>query len=178
MAKKREAMFMRKATETDVDELYRIHTSAIRDTCSSHYNHQQVTAWVGRQHPERYLPFVGDGEIIVAQNQNQEIVGFGHSTVDKLLSAEERDGLPTVQIRGLFVDPGYTAQGVGSQILKHMEDQAISDGALMLTVLSSINAIHFYERYGFFVFSKLVEQKVTDDISLKCRRMKKILKSE
>ena len=76
MAKQKDSISLRKAMETDTSELYRIHTNAIKETCSSYYNDQQVIAWVGRQNPERYLIFVMRGEIFVAQDKDGQIVGL------------------------------------------------------------------------------------------------------
>ena len=177
MAKQKEHISLRKAMEMDTSELYRIHTGAIKETCSSHYSEQQVTAWVGRQNPERYLPFVRRGEITVAQDEDGKIVGFGHAMPDDFLTPEERDGLQAVQIKGLFVDPKYVTQGIGSSILKYLEKEAVGEGAKMLTVRSSMNAINFYKKFGFVPFSELTELKVTDDIFFQCWKMTKKLKA-
>ena len=177
MAKQKESISLRKATEMDTSELYRILTSAIKETCSSHYNDQQVTAWVGRQNPGRYLIFVRRGEIIVAQEKDGLIVGFGHSTPDNMLTLEERDELQVVQIKGLFVDPKYITKGIGSRIMEYLEARAV-EGVEMLTVLSSMNAINFYTKCGFVPRSEFTELKVTDEIFLQCKKMTKKLKTE
>ena len=138
--------------ETDTSELYRFHTSAIKETCSSYYNDQQVTAWVGRQNPERYLIFVRRGEIFVAQDKDGQIVGFGHSMPDNMLTLEEKDGLQAVQIKGLFVDPKYISKGIGSRIMEYLEERAVEEGAEVLTVLSSINAINSTQNVDLSLF--------------------------
>ena len=178
MAKQKENISLRKATEADTSELYRIHTSAIRETCSSHYNEQQVTAWVGRQNPGRYLIFVRRGEIIVAQDKDGQIVGFGHSMPDSMLTLEEKDGLQAVQIKGLFIDPKYITKGIGSRIIEYLEERAVEEGAEMLTVISSMNAINFYTKCGFVPLSEFTELKLTDDIFLQCKKMAKKLQTQ
>ena len=177
MAKQKENI-LRKATEADTSELYRIHPSAIKETCSSYYNDKQVTAWVGRQNPGRYLLFVRRGEIIVAQDEDEQIVGFGHSMPDSMLTLEEKDGLQVVQIKGLFVDPKHISKGIGSRIMEYLEERAVEEGTEMLTVLSSMNAINFYTKCGFVPLSEFTELKVTDDIFLQCKKMTKKLMTE
>ena len=137
-----------------------------------------MTAWVAnKQNPERYLPFVRRGEIIVAQNEDGQIVGFGHSMPDNLLAPEEKDGLQAVLIKALYIDPNYVNQGIGSSILKYLEKEAVGEGAGMLTLRSSMNAINFYKKFGFVPFSEFKELKVTDDIFLQCCEMTKKLKA-
>ena len=62
--------------------------------------------------------------------------------------------------------------------MEYLEERAVEEGAEMLTVLSSINAINFYTKCGFVPLSDLTELKVTDDIFLQCTKMTKKLQTK
>ena len=77
MAKRTEVTFtIRKAVEIDKDDIYRVHTTAIRKTCSSHYSPNEVDVWVRRQSPDRYVGFLKGGEIVIAETQDKRVLGF------------------------------------------------------------------------------------------------------
>lgn len=111
---------VRNATEGDVDDIYNIHTEAIRKKCSSHYGTEDVDVWVARQNKANYLSFIA--EIVVAEKVGK-VVGFGHLTPNAGTDCKESDG-ETMQIRGLFVDPDCGVKGVGSVLMKEMEKRA------------------------------------------------------
>ena len=97
---------------------------------------------------------------------------------DSMLTLEEKEGLCAVQIKGLFVDSKHISKGIGSRIMEYLEERAVEEGAEMLTVLSSMNAINFYTKCGFVPLSEFTELKVTDDIFLQCKKMTKKLMTE
>lgn len=167
---------IRRAVETDVDEIYRIHTTAIQSTCSSHYGPEEIHAWASRQDPNRYLPFIRRGEIVVATDKDGTVLGFGHSVPDTILQQERnrQDSNSAVQIKGLFVDPQHNRKGVGVRLVSHLAKSATEQGATRLTVLSTLNAVDFYRKCGFDPF-EIVKHDVSYQVHLQSRKMIKNL---
>lgn len=158
---------IRNAIEGDEDDIYNIHTEAIKKKCSSHYGTEDVDVWVARQNKAKYLPSIAAREIVVAEKLGK-VVGFGH-----LLDCKESDG-KTMQIRGLFVDPDCGVKGVGSALMKEMEKRARDCSADCLIVQSSLNAVEFYRKCG-FIPVELTTHQMSEQSCLQCHKMMKKL---
>ena len=91
-----EYLTIRNGVEGDVDDIYNIHTEAIRTKCSSHYGTEDVDVWVARQNKAKYFPFIAAREIVVAEKLGK-VVGFGH-----LLDCKASEG-KTRETETLFV---------------------------------------------------------------------------
>ena len=65
---------IRAATEEDAENIYKIHTAAIRAKCSTHYSTEDVNVWVARQDTAKYLPFIKANEIIVAERAEEDFL--------------------------------------------------------------------------------------------------------
>lgn len=158
---------IRDAIEGDVDDIYNIHTEAIRKKCSSHYGTEDIDVWVARQNKEKYLPYIAAREIVVAEKLGK-VVGFGH-----LLDCKESDW-KTMQIRGLFVLPDCGVKGVGSALMKELEKRARDCSAYCLIVQSSLNAVEFYRKCGFIPL-ELTTHQMSEQLCLQCHKMMKKL---
>lgn len=163
---------VRNATETDVENIYKIHTEAIRKKCSSHYGTEDVNVWVARQEKAKYLPFIAAKEIVVADKEGK-VLGFGHLTSNTEARPKESDG-KTMQIRGLFVDPDCGVKGVGSELMKEMEKRARECESKCLIVQSSLNAVEFYKKCGFIPI-ELTTHQMSEQSCLQCHKMMKNL---
>lgn len=171
---------IRNAIETDVENIYRIHTEAIRKKCSTRYGAEDVTAWVVRLEKAKYLPFIAANEIIVAeisQNDREQpgkVVGFGHLIADTGADSKESSGGATMQIRGLFADPDCGVKGVGTALVKELEKRARECGAERINVNSSLNAVEFYKKCGFVALDMTTHQ-ISENSCLQCQKMIKKL---
>ena len=187
---------IRRAGKEDADDIYRIHTAAIREICSACYSEEEIKCWWTRQSRERYLPFIWANEMIVAvDGERDKIVGFGHlrsvappREVGKaFLGSEKQNKFPDqterqivgdkmerdIHIQGLFVEPESGGKGVGKALMESLERRALSEGAVQLTVYSTLNAVTFYEKCGF-----ACKENTTHEISrrsLQCWKMIKYL---
>lgn len=177
MAKNHEGTFnIRTAVEADKNDIYRVHTTAIRKTCSSHYGPEEVDVWVRRQNPDRYVEFLSRGEIVIAEAQDERVLGFGHSIPDTILNqgVDEQGKSCVMQVKGLFVDPEHHRKGVGGALMKYLENTASEQGAKALTVHATLNAVEFYKKCGFYP-SEAVEHQLSDEVRLQCWKMIKNL---
>ena len=163
---------IRSAIESDAERIYKIHTSAIRSKCSTHYSAKDIDIWISRQAKARYLPFIQANEILVAEvaEEDGKVIGFGHLTPDVNGSAEK-----TMQIRGLFVDPDCGVKGVGSSLLEELEKKARELTEVdTLVVHSSLNAVEFYKKCG-FIAQEITAHQMGEHSSLQCYKMIKKL---
>ena len=139
--------------ESDADEIYRIHTSSIRQVCASHYGAKEIGVWAAKQTRETYVPSLKNKEILVAKEHSGTLVGFIHYIVhNSEKSCEDSDyELQKVhtEIKGLFVDPSFVRRGIGKLLLEKVVTLATDGGAECLTVSASLNSVAFYKEMGF-----------------------------
>ena len=55
----------------------------------------------------------------------------------------------TAHIRHVAVDPDHLRLGIGRRLLNHSIDQAVAQGVRLIMCFSSLNAVEFYESFGF-----------------------------
>ena len=156
-------MTIRNAIEGDEDDIYSIHTEAIKKKCSSHYGTEDVDVWVARQNRAKCLPSIAAKEIVVAEKQGK-VVRFGN-----LLDCKESDG-KTMEIKRIFVDPDCGMKGVGSALMKEMEKRARDRSADSLIVQSALNAAEFYRKCGFISLG-LSTYHLSEQWCLQCHNM-------
>ena len=85
--------------------------------------------------PEWMKTTIKDKYFIVAVQDNQ-VVGTG--------------ALKDNELRSIFVDPFYQNEGVGRIIVQHLEQYALSKGYTSIFLESSITAVRFYEKLGYY----------------------------
>ncbi len=125
---------IRPATAEDRNALWQVHTQAIRQSAKSHYDAAQIEAWAGRLTPEGYRP---PDTYVIAEAEDGSVVGFGELN------------LQATEIKAVFVDPKFGRRGIGSHLLKALEDLAKRQGLTTLVLDASLNAVKFYERAGY-----------------------------
>lgn len=64
------------------------------------------------------------------------------------------------EIVGLYIDPEYAAQGLGSTIFHYLENELIKQGVTILKLNASFNAVQFYEKHGYHVVG-MTEDKLS-----------------
>ena len=135
---------IRRAVQGDKEAVWRVHGSAIRGTCSSHYPPEVIELWAGRLRPEKYTEAIDRYDFFVAE-EDGVVVGFGE------LGAEAGE------VQGLYVSPDVKGRGVGRELLRKLEETARAYGLKSLRLTSSLNAVPFYERAGFRAVGELTE---------------------
>lgn len=165
-----------KGSETDVDQIYHIHTSSIREVCSSHYGAKEIELWSGKQAKETYIPFLKNGEIIVAKG-GDTLVGFVHY-IQHNIEKNDRDskGSQWMEIKALYVDPRFIRRGVGKLLVEKVESLAKEKGAESLRVSSTLNAVPFYSKFGFCEVNRK-PHRITLQVSVECVCMIKDLET-
>ena len=161
---------LQEGNENDADEIYRIHTSAIREVCSSHYGAKEIELWTGKLSRETYIPFLKNQEIIVAK-EGGALVGFihhiEHSSENNNCKTDQKLPEIKVEIKGLFIDPAFIKRGLGRLLVGTVESLAKQKGAGCLTVSASLNSVQFYNKLGFHEVMRKAHQ-ITCQCTVQC----------
>jgi putative acetyltransferase len=133
-------MKIRRSTEGDAAELARLHRGTIRHVNSSDYSPAQIKAWAGRtsaakfrRHHQTHIRFVA--------TEQGKIIGFADFG---------KDG----SFGGLYVHKDFVGQGVGTKLIKKLEEMGKKSGVKVFEFLSTKTAKHFYERKGYLCLGK------------------------
>jgi len=99
-----------------------------------HYPPDVIASWMGERTPAFYEKLIANGLMVVAE-QGGTIVGF--------VDAEPGE------VTRLFVQPGVSGRGLGGHLLQIGIEQARRGHKGPIKVEATLNAVGFYERYGF-----------------------------
>ena len=127
---------IRRAGPEDVDDVHRIHTTAIREGASGHYEPEVVEVWVDAFNPETFPRNIDRMEFFVAELEDGRVGGF------------VAFDLATAEVDSVYVAPWGRGSGLGSFLLGFAEESARQAGLNDLWLDSSINAVGFYAAYG------------------------------
>ena len=122
----------RPARRGEGQAIYDVTAAAITGLAAGHYSAAQIANWMGGRDAAHYEQVIAGGAVRVAVRDG-EILGFV-------------DTAPGVVTR-LFVRPEAAGQGLGRCLLELGVAAALRDGCVRLE--STLNAVAFYERYGF-----------------------------
>ena len=156
-------LVIRRAGLADKEAIWRVHTAAIRETCKSHYTQEEIEAWAGALNPKGYGLSINTGDFFIAE-ENRAVVGFGQLNREK------------EEIEAVYVKPSCERRGLGSKILRTLEDAARAHGLKSLHLSSSLNAVGFYERAG-YAAQQETKHLLQSGIEIPCIHMVKVLKS-
>lgn len=114
-----------------------LHVASILAIPRNIYTQSEVEAWTHGKTPEIYIRIQEEtGEIfLVAADANDRPVGFVGYLGD--------------EIRGMYVDPAWQGEGVGTALMRRAEAAIIADGARRLRVHAAKSAYGFYEHLGY-----------------------------
>jgi GNAT superfamily N-acetyltransferase len=127
-------MEIRTATRDDAAAIHDLHTRSVKGLWGTHYSEAQIGGWIAGRSPEGYVPAISREELFVAE-ADSELLGFGHAANDS--------------VKAIFVDPDVAGTGVGTALLQHALAQIGKHGAGPTRLTSTLNAVGFYERFGF-----------------------------
>ncbi|RCJ40603.1 hypothetical protein A6770_37815 [Nostoc minutum NIES-26] len=152
---------IRLAQPQDRNRIFDIQRDAIQRLCSRDYSPEQIQGLLNDKHLDNWQ---GEDtkEIVLVAEIGETIVGF---------SAYSR-----YWVNAVYVDPKYVRQGIGTQLLKAIESDALSENINTLAVCASITAKPFYEGSGYQEFGETYILSSTG-IHIPCIRMQKWLSS-
>jgi N-acetylglutamate synthase-like GNAT family acetyltransferase len=156
----RMSFIIRTATTEDVPQLHELIELSIRQLSTDAYNPAQIEGSVGFVFgPDTQL--IADSTYFVAtpaDNPNL-IVGSGGWSFRKTLFGSDRapgrvparrdPSKEAASIRAIFVRPGFTRKGLGTQIMEHCEQAAIQAGFSKLEMGSTLTGLSLYSHCGY-----------------------------
>jgi len=133
-------MKIRRSAERDAAELARLHRGTIRHVNSRDYSPAQIKAWVGRTSAAKFRRSHQIHIRFVAVEKSK-IIGFADFG---------KDG----SFGGLYVHKEFVGKGVGTKLIKKIEEMGKKSGVNVFEFLSTKTAKHFYERNGYLCSGK------------------------
>ena len=154
-------MSIRRATDQDRQGIWIVHARAIREVCSQSYSEEQVTSWSGLLSPASYVAAIRERFLVVCEDANS-IAGFGQ--------LNQASG----EVEAVSVLPDRQREGIGTALLRSLEEAARAAGLTQLSLSATTNAVSFYEQAGYTRGASAVH-RLPNGVDLPCIRMSKAL---
>lgn len=154
-------MVIRSAKISDTEKIASTHKASIEALCSPSYNSQSIAGWIDIISPAIYESAIKDKIMILAE-ENGEVLGLG------ILDLEQGE------IGAIYVHPNAKGTGCGKQLLLELESIASKNNVDQLTLYSTINALGFYQHYGYVSKNKTFHE-LPNGTKLECFKMNKTL---
>ena len=151
---------IRKADRNDAQAAWGLRNAAINSQCTSYYPPESLRIWTEGEMTEQFVTTVADRFYVATLDDN--VVGTG--MID----------LESGKVDAIFVHPSKMRNGVGRQILSHLENLALEAGLDHVSLESTLNASTFYRACG-YVGETTAKYESPRGISLDCIPMKKSL---
>ncbi|QCC50992.1 GNAT family N-acetyltransferase [Halapricum salinum] len=130
---------VRTAKPGDAEAVLEVKRAAIEELAARAYTPVELEAWAPDDDAiEEYRSAMSADQfqILVAEDDDT-IAGYG------VLNAEQS------RVEALFVRPFWARLGIATRLLRQLEMSAAFDGCETLSVVSSLNAVGFYEALGY-----------------------------
>jgi N-acetylglutamate synthase-like GNAT family acetyltransferase len=130
---------VRTARPEDAGAVLDVKRAAINELATRAYTPVELEAWAPDDDAiEEYRSAMSaeQFQVLVAEDDGM-VAGYG-----VLNAAESR-------VEALFVRPFWTRSGIATRLLRQLEMSAAFDGCERLSVISSLNAVPFYESLGY-----------------------------
>ena len=152
---------VRRAREEDSEGVWRVHVRAVRGIANSYYMPEEIEAWASPRKPEHYIESIRNKEFYVAE-EGGAVIGFG--TLNHIEN----------EIEAVYVSPEVVRRGVGSTILRRLEERARDLGLKSLKMDASLNAVSFYRSAG-YESQKVMKHRLASGVEIGCVLMTKEL---
>ncbi len=121
-----------------------IHYRSVHDLDFVYYSQEILDNWSSVVDEKRIQQIITteDEEMRVIAEWNGKPVGLG-CVVPKLS-----------ELRGCYVRGNYNNKGIGKAVIQALEEIAIENGCLSLSLDSSLNAYEFYKKCGYDMIEK------------------------
>ena len=124
----------RRSVESDFPAVFGLVSASVSRLAPAPYDQKVVDTWMTGRAPEDYRSDCASGEIWIAEAGGAPI-GFAH-------------GVPG-EVKRLFVDAGHVGKGVGAGLMERALKDSLPGGAGTVKIDATLNAVPFYQRWGF-----------------------------
>jgi N-acetylglutamate synthase-like GNAT family acetyltransferase len=123
------------------------------------YSPEEIQAWAVPKEPESYEESIRTKEFFVAE-EDGIIIGFG------VLNQE------SAVVEAVYVSPAAGRRGIGLQLLRKLEESALSLAMEVISLNASLNAVPFYKRAG-YVAQEESKYRLSTGVEIACVPMVK-----
>ncbi len=146
-----------KAKISDVDILEKLIEKSAKSINSFYYSESEINAALGNAWTvDKQL--IIDKTYWIVKNSQEEIVGCGGWSKRRLLFGKSNNihsnnelipGVDSARIRAFFVHPNYTRMGIGKELLKKCETEAILKGFKSFELVATLSGEKLYTSNGY-----------------------------
>lgn len=131
---------IRAASAADAQAIFAAHLDSVLGLCGPAYSPAQLDAWFAGRSSEVHMPAIEAGRIWLAEQEGR-VDGFvGHAPGE---------------VTHLFVRPGAAGFGLGKRLFAFGIAKAAVGFEGPLTVVATLNALPFYQSFGFVPVEEL-----------------------
>ncbi|MGD2122193.1 MAG: GNAT family N-acetyltransferase, partial [Gemmatimonadota bacterium] len=138
-----------------------VHSVAIRAKAFEAYEPEVVEVWVDAFNPQNFPKNIERMEFYVAELQDGRIGAFLAFDLD------------STEIDSVYVAPWGRGLGLGSFLLGFAEEKGRLAGLESMWLDASLNAVSFYEKYGWVEVEK--HSRIRKGVAIPVVRMEKVL---
>ncbi len=154
-------MKIRHFRDSDAEQIVKLVNQVTKQVNSQDYSEKQIEALTAHD-PDSIVEFANRENIFyIVALEDDEIVGAGNIDLDN------------GEVKGIFVHPEHLRKGLGTSLLKKMEEKARNSNLEKLHVNSTITAKEFYESRSFEVVEETTQE--TNGVELQTYKMEKTL---
>ena len=175
---------LRAATEGDIPGLHRLIEASIRGLQRDDYTPEQIEGAIGNA-LGLDTQLIADGTYFVVEDgAGGELIACGGWSFRRTLfgsdgAARRESGVldparDAAKIRAIFVHPGFARRGLGSRVLRHVEQAAAGAGFRRLEMGSTLTGVALYTLRG-YIAEERVEVPLPNGAALPVVRMTKRL---
>jgi putative acetyltransferase len=155
---------IRPAVPADAEGVSRVLFEAVRRTAAPFYPPDIIESWATppdeTRHAQVRSAIAGQDELCLVAERDGEVVGFG-----SIIPASG-------ELRAVYVHPDAGRSGVGSALLRDLEQLATARGLPELHMDASLNAEAFYAHHGYQVIERGIHP-MSSGGQMACVKMRK-----
>ncbi|MGC1503305.1 MAG: GNAT family N-acetyltransferase [Sulfitobacter sp.] len=125
----------RSGQPSDSQMMLKVHTAAILELGRSEYTPEECQSWAHGLTLQGYQSAMARGECFIVAVRGGKIIGFC--------------SFDSNEIMGLFVAPDSARLGVGTRLLKQVEENIRAIGAEHIFLDAALSAVSFYSASGY-----------------------------
>ena len=124
----------RRSTLDDAQSVFVLVSASVRRLTPTPYSAEVVATWMSGRVAADYNQDCRNQEIWIAESMGHPI-GFSH-------------GVPG-EVKRLFVDANHIGKGAGAGLMRLALDDAMAQGTTTVRIEATLNAVPFYQAWGF-----------------------------
>lgn len=159
---------IRKFEDKDLDELSSLISRVLREINIETYSKEIIEALVETNTPNKLSKFARkeDNLVLVCLTDREQI--YDKDNFSKIVGTVS---LVKNRVRKLYVDPDYQRRGIGTKLVREIEQKAVERGYSYVFLTADPDVVGFYQKLG---YKKQEEERESiDNLSFEVVRMEK-----